>query len=81
MKHDKSQVVLYQLLYVWIKCSKFCKHFPIYFYTSQNWKINQSINQTQGHISQIWTFLGHAFTNQNRCSIVKTTLHAHYIET
>ncbi len=46
MKHDKSQVVLYQLLYVWIKCSKFCKHFPIYFYTSQNWKINQSINQS-----------------------------------
>jgi hypothetical protein len=46
MKHDKFQVVLYQLLY---------------FYTSQNWGKKKKKKKTQRHISQIWTFLGHAF--------------------
>lgn len=35
-KHDKCQVIVYQLLYIWIKCIMFCKHVLPYFSTSQN---------------------------------------------
>ncbi len=31
-KHDKFQVVVYQLLYAWIKCIMLCKHAHVHFY-------------------------------------------------
>jgi hypothetical protein len=67
--HHKSQIVVYQLLSIWIKYLMFCKHVSIYFYTSQN-------NNNQTSIShELGFFFGGTHPKIKACACVKTSLH------
>jgi hypothetical protein len=59
-KHHKSQIVVYQLLSIWIKCLMFCKHVSIYFYTSQN-------NNNQTSTSHEFGFFLEACIQKSKC--------------
>jgi hypothetical protein len=68
-KHDKFQIVVYQLLlYISIKCLTFWKHIPLHFYTSQN----QSFSKL-AHPMNLVFLCGHSSKNQSKC-LCKTTL-------
>ncbi len=66
-KNDKSQILIYQLLNILIKCLMFCKMSLYNFYLPQNWDFSTSC------ILWTWIFLGiHPKTKISTC--VKTTL-------
>jgi len=67
--YHKSQIVLCQLLSIWIKCLMFSKHVSIYFYTSQN-----NNNQTSTS-HELGFFFGGTHPKIKVCACVKTSLH------
>ncbi len=56
-KHDKSQVVVFKLLNIWM----FHENIPIPFHTSQNG------NSSSKHIPWTWTSFEHTSKNQSKC--------------
>lgn len=68
--HHKSQIVVYQLLSIWIKYLMFCKHVSIYFYTPQNNNNNQT---STSH--ELGFFFGGTHPKIKVCACVKTSLH------
>jgi len=60
-KHNRSQIFVHQLLWIWIKCLMFCKHISLHFYPSPNW------NFLNKHFQKKLYIFGHTFKKQNRC--------------
>jgi hypothetical protein len=51
-KHDRSQEIVHQLLYIWIKCPMFCKHVLTHFCMSQNQDFSNE------YVPWTWVFFG-----------------------